>query len=113
MHRCLLVGLLMLAATPLDAQTHPKIADPWFGADKVKHFLMAGFVESLTFAGLEAAGANRSSSRAAGLAAAVVVSVGREIHDRRPPKRQFSVKDLLWDGLGTTAALLVINKTRR
>jgi uncharacterized protein YfiM (DUF2279 family) len=99
----------MIWAQPASAQ-HKKV-DPWLGADKVKHFLMAGFVESVTFAGLEAVGANRSTARVAGLSTAAIISVAREVHDRKVGKG-FSVKDLAWDGLGIAAALLVINKTR-
>ena len=103
--------LFALSASSAGAQAQHKKVDPWLGPDKPKHFLMAGFVESLTFAGLELAGANRSASRAGGISAAAVVSFGREFHDRRVGKG-FSLKDLLWDGLGMSAALLVINKTR-
>lgn len=105
---------MILCASAVGAQTAAKRPDPIFGVDKVKHFFMAGFVESLTFAGLEAAGANRSTARAGGIAAMATVSIGREIHDRRDQaKKQFSFRDLLWDGIGAGAALLVLNKTQR
>ena len=100
----------MLCAQTAQAQ-HKKV-DPWFGADKVKHFFIAGFVETLTFAGLEAAGASRSSARAGGIAAAGIVSIGREVHDAKV-KKGASFRDLIWDGLGTAAALVVINKAQR
>lgn len=108
--RLTILSLTLCAATA-GAQA-AKRPDPLFGVDKVKHFFMAGFVETLTFAGLEAAGANRSAARAGGIAAMATVSIGREIHDRRV-KKQFSFRDLLWDGIGASAALLVINKTQR
>ena len=79
--------------------------------DKVKHFLMAGFVETVTFAGLEALGADKSPARSGAIAMTVSVSLGREIHDRRT-KGLFSFKDLAWDFLGGTAAMLIINKTK-
>ena len=108
----LAAALLLVMAVPLGAQAPHKAVDPWFGADKAKHFLMAGFVESLTFAGLELAGANRSASRVGGISAAAIISVGREIHDRKVGKG-FSIRDLAWDGLGIAAALFVVNKTQR
>lgn len=111
--RLFLLVLLCVLIAPLSVygQSRVKPADPIFGVDKVKHFFIAGFVETLTFGGLEAAGANRSASRAAAIGTAAAVSFGREIHDRRT-KGVFSVKDLVWDALGAGAALLVINKTR-
>src|SRR5829696_664526 len=104
----IVIGFVFLPAATVDGQQK---SDPLFGVDKVKHFFIAGFVETMTFAGLEAAGAKRSPARAAAIGTTVVVSFGREIHDRRT-KGLFSIKDLLWDALGASAALLLINKTR-
>ena len=102
--------LILAIALPAQAQK-PKPPDPVIGVDKVKHFLIAGFVESMTFAGLQAAGANRSNARASALTVTAIVSVGREVHDKRK-KGLFSVRDLAWDAIGTGAALLVLNKTQ-
>ena len=104
----ILSAMVLLPSATLHAQQK---SEPIFGVDKVKHFFIAGFVETLTFAGLEAAGAKRSPARTAAIGTTVVVSFGREIHDRRT-KGLFSVKDLVWDALGAGVALLVINKTR-
>ena len=112
MRRLMVAVSSLLIASSLGAQSPHKPVDPWIGADKAKHFLMAGFVESLSFAGLQLAGANRGTARVSGISAAAMVSVGREIHDRRVGKG-FSFKDLAWDGLGIAAALLVVNKTQR
>lgn len=110
--RCIpAVALIAVTAMSAGAQAQHQTVDPLVGPDKVKHFLMAGFVQSLTFATLELAGAHRSAARAGGISAAAIISVGRELHDRRVGKG-FSFKDLLWDGIGISAALLVINKTR-
>lgn len=108
--------LLILAASlslglPIEAQK-PKLSDPIFGVDKVKHFFIAGFVESMAFAGAQAAGSNRSTARASAISATAIVSIGREIHDKRK-KGLFSVRDLAWDAIGASAALLVLNKTQR
>ena len=109
--RWLVVVSLLVTPSLAIAQSRPKPADPIFGVDKVKHFFIAGFVETMAFSGLQAAGVNRSSARGAAIGATTVVSLGREIHDRRT-KGLFSVKDLVWDALGAGAALLVINKTK-
>lgn len=96
----------------LAAQSTAKPRDSIIGVDKVKHFFISGFVESMTFAGLQAAGANRSPARTAAISATAIVSLGREIHDRKT-KGLFSVRDLLWDTIGATAGILLINKTQR
>ena len=103
--------MLFCIAIPLHAQK-PKPADPVFGVDKVKHFFIAGFVESMTFAGMQAAGSNRSTARISAISATAIVSLGREIHDRKT-KGLFSVRDLAWDAIGASAALIVLNKTQR
>lgn len=106
-----LVLLLSVPATSSAQTGKPRLADPVFGVDKVKHFFIAGFVETMTFAGLEAAKASRSSAKSGGIAVTAVVSIGREVHDKKT-KGLFSVRDLAWDFIGATAAILIINKTR-
>lgn len=113
--RYALVVMAMVAVMPdaLRAQSAtPKPSDSIIGVDKVKHFFIAGFVESMTFASLQAAGANRLPARTAAISATAIVSVAREIHDRKT-KGLFSVRDLLWDSIGATAGILLINKTQR
>ena len=109
----LLMAALAVSAGGLSAQAHStKPKEPAFGPDKVKHFLIAGFVETVVFSGLQAAGANRNTARSGALAAVAGASVGREIHDRKT-KGLFSIPDLVWDALGAGAALLIINKTQK
>ena len=109
----LLAAALAISASGLSSQAHsPKAKEPAFGPDKVKHFLIAGFVETMAFSGLQAAGTTRNTARSGALAAVIGASIGREIHDRRT-KRLFSIPDLVWDALGAGAALLIINKTQK
>jgi uncharacterized protein YfiM (DUF2279 family) len=86
--------------------------DTFLGPDKVKHFFMSAFVESIGFAGMEAVGASRESSIGTATAVTAAAGIGREIHDRIT-KHLFSFGDLAWDALGTGAALLMISHTQR
>jgi putative lipoprotein len=101
-------------STPAIAQKQVAVAaaDPWLGPDKLKHFFIAAFVESVAFAGLEAVGADRNASLPAALTAVAVVSVGREVHDGRT-KGLFSIKDLTFDALGAAAAFFLLRHTQR
>lgn len=116
--RSWLVGLAISVSTvsAAHAQAPPvhstKPKDALFGPDKVKHFLIAGFVESVMFSGLQAAGANRNAARSGAISAAAAASIGRELHDRKT-KGLFSIPDLVWDALGVGAALVVLNKTQK
>lgn len=103
----------MSLASAAEAQSAgPRARDSILGIDKLKHFLLAGFVESVAFAGLQAAGADRSTSLAGAGATVVVVSFGRELRDRRT-SGLFSVGDLVWDALGAGAAMLVLARVQR
>jgi pimeloyl-ACP methyl ester carboxylesterase len=86
--------------------------DSLLGIDKLKHFLLSGFVEGVAFAGLQAAGTGRSASLAGAGATAAMVAVGREVHDRRVTGL-FSVGDLLWDAVGAGAAFLIVSRIDR
>jgi len=85
--------------------------DSWFGADKVKHFLMSALVHSTAFSITRSAGAQRSGAQLAGAMSAAVVGVWKEVHDRRAGK-PFSVPDLVWDGVGAAASAALLNRSR-
>lgn len=87
------------------------VPDPWFGADKVKHFMMSAFIQSAAFSVARAAGMPRSNAQLLGGVSSLAFGVGKEVLDRRGA-RQFSVKDLLWDGAGALAAVALLNGTR-
>jgi hypothetical protein len=107
------VAALMLLPALAPAQSKSaRREDPVFAVDKVKHFFIAGFVESMAFAGTQAAGGNRAAARTTAIGVTAAASIGREIHDRRT-KGLFSVRDLAWDALGAAAAMLVLNRTQK
>ncbi|MDQ3082384.1 MAG: alpha/beta hydrolase, partial [Gemmatimonadota bacterium] len=97
--------------TSLSEESSPRAKDSLIGIDKLKHFLLAGFVEGVAFAGLQAAGASRIESLAVAGISAAAVSLGRERHDRRTTGL-FSFGDLVWDALGAGAAMLVLTRVR-
>ncbi len=86
--------------------------DSWFGPDKIKHFFISAFIESLAFSGLQASGAGRGAAFAGAIATTAAFAFGREVHDRRT-KGIFSIPDLTWDAAGAGAALLVLQSTQR
>jgi hypothetical protein len=110
-----MVALLLAAATPSGAHAQergPRVRDSVVGIDKLKHFLLSGFVESVTFAGLQAAGAGRGTSLTGAGTVTATVAIGRELHDRRATGL-FSFGDLLWDALGAGAAMLLLTRIGR
>ena len=84
---------------------------PWLGSDKVKHFLMSAFVQSVSYSVARGGGLNRrDGNRAAGVASAVV-GVWKEVRDKRAGKA-FSVADLVWDAAGAGSMAALLNRTR-
>ena len=87
-------------------------ADRWLGRDKVKHFLTSAFVQSVAYASLQAAGAERGVALAGATAATMGAGVAKEVVDRRRGG-PFSVRDLTWDAAGAGAATLLLVRTQR
>ena len=98
-------ALLLQAASP-----PPK--DHWFGADKLKHFFVAAFTQTVTYSVLQAAKVKHEPALASATAVTAVVSVAKEIHDRRTTGL-FSLRDLVWDAAGAGAATLLITHSVR
>lgn len=85
--------------------------DHWFGADKVKHFFMSAFVESVSYSALRAVNVRHDPALYTAAGLTLGVGIGKELHDHHS-YGQFSVKDLSWDiaGGGAAAALLAHTK---
>ena len=86
--------------------------DTWFGSDKLKHFFVAAFTQSVTYSALQAARVHHDAALAGAWAVTGAVSVAKEVHDRRS-YGLFSVKDLVWDAAGAGTATLLIRRSVR
>jgi uncharacterized protein YfiM (DUF2279 family) len=84
---------------------------PFFGADKVKHFLMSFLIQSAGYSVSRAAGLDRGASQGVGAAGVVTVGVLKELHDKSMGK-PFSPGDLAWDVAGGVAAASLMNGSR-
>ncbi len=104
---------LLLAVNLVYGQTVPPHRDAWFGIDKIKHFFMSAFIESVTYSALQAARVSHRAALGSAIGLTMAVGVGREIHDKRTPGNIFSVRDLTWDAVGGTAAAVLLSQTRR
>jgi uncharacterized protein YfiM (DUF2279 family) len=91
--------------------TLPFGLERWFGADKVKHFLMSALIQSATFSVGRGVGLHKDASQIAGGAAVLSLGLWKEIQDKRASK-PFSVEDLAADAAGGFAAASLLNGTR-
>ena len=85
--------------------------DRWFGADKLQHFFLSAFVQSVSYAALRTADVPHDRALVAASAMTLGVGVAKEVHDHRAG-RAFSVRDLTWDAAGIGAATLVLSHAR-
>ena len=86
--------------------------DPWFGMDKVKHFFMTAFVQSVSYSTLRLTNADHRSSMIGATAVSAGFGIGKELFDRRRGG-VFSTRDLVWDAAGATSAGALLSQTRR
>jgi uncharacterized protein YfiM (DUF2279 family) len=96
---------------PADSAHRPP-RDRWLAADKVEHALLAGFTYAGGFAIARIAGVDRRPALALAIVPTAVVSVGKEVHDRRGGGR-FGVRDLVADVVGTLAYASLLARTAR
>ncbi len=87
------------------------IPDSWFGIDKIKHFFMSVFIESVSYSALQAASVNHRSAMAGAIGVTGAFGLGKEIHDYRNPNNHFSIKDLSWDAIGAGAGVILLSHT--
>ena len=100
------VTLLLVLA--LQAQP----ADRWFSPDKIKHFFMAAFVQSVGYSALRATQLGHRSSLVGASAGSAAASIAKELSDSRRTGL-FSKRDLVWDAAGIGASTLLLERTAR
>ena len=109
-----LLALLLLAPIPLSAQrAKAPSRDPFFGPDKVQHFFVSAFLQSITYSALRATKASHQSSLAGATVTSALFGLGKEVKDKRGTSQLFSARDLVWDAGGIGTATLLIGHTRR
>ena len=86
--------------------------DNWFGSDKLKHFFIAAFTQTVAYSALQAARVHHDQALLGAWAVTATVSVAKEVRDRRS-YGLFSYRDLVWDAAGAGVATLLIAKTVR
>lgn len=81
---------------------------PLPGSDKVKHFFMSAFVQSVAFAVARAAGMDRGAAQTTAAISSMSAGIFKELNDVRVG-RSISVPDLAWDAAGALAAAAILN----
>ena len=95
-------------ATPAPA---PRV-DPWFAADKAKHFTSSAFTCMAAYGVARSAGASHAVSLPVGWVATAGIGIYKEHYDQAHGK-YFSLRDLTWDALGGVVATVILEQARR
>jgi uncharacterized protein YfiM (DUF2279 family) len=86
------------------ARAAPAPPDAWFGEDKVKHLTTSFAVTTMGFAGARTISIPRDEALLAAAAGGLLLGIAKELHDRAHGN-PFSLRDLVWDVLGTGLAI--------
>jgi uncharacterized protein YfiM (DUF2279 family) len=84
----------------------------WFAPDKVKHFFLAAFVQSVSYSALRLADVRHDEALVGATGITALAAIGKEAHDRRAG-RGFSSRDLVWDAAGVAGASLLLRRSVR
>ena len=90
----------------------PGGGDPWFGRDKLLHVTASALIQGGAHAALRSRGAPYGQASWGAAAVTVSAAIGKELWDRHR-RRDFSLKDLAWDGLGGTAGAVAVRQVDR
>lgn len=85
--------------------------EPLPGSDKVKHFFMSAFVQSVAFSAARAVRMDRPDAQMIAAIATMSIGLVKELNDRRVG-RSFSAADLAFDAAGALAAAAILNGTQ-
>lgn len=97
---------VMLAALLLQAP-----ADRWFAPDKIRHFFLSAFVQSISYSALRAGNADHRSAILGATGATMAVGIGKELRDRG--STGFSPRDLVWDAAGACTFTFILGHSVR
>jgi uncharacterized protein YfiM (DUF2279 family) len=90
---------------------HPS-GDSWFGVDKVKHFFMGAFVQSVAYSAIRASGGQHDASLAGAAGITAGVGIAKEFWDAHSGGTP-SARDLVWDAAGAGTATLLLRRSVR
>ena len=91
---------------------HASPPDRWFAPDKVQHFFMSAFIQSIGYGGLRALDVSHGGALAGASAVTLTFGIGKELHDRRGAEG-FGARDLVADVAGAAAASVLLDRARR
>lgn len=93
------------------SQTQKDIAkenDSWIGQDKLKHFTVSAWIGMMSSLELQQQNVSKEESLKYAAGFTLAVGIAKEIYDNTKDNNIFSYKDLIWDCLGITFFLFLM-----
>lgn len=90
----------------------PSPGDPWFGRDKLLHFTASAVIQGAAHAAFRSRGASYGQASWGAAAVTATAGVGKELWDRHR-RRDFSFRDLAWDGIGGASGAIIARQVDR
>lgn len=107
-----MTGPILAFCLCVSFQGGPPPPDRWIAEDKVKHFLASFVVTSIAATAVRATGADPEASAWAGAGVGAGLGIWKEVRDRGAEGATASVRDLVWDAGGVTAATALVLRAR-
>lgn len=101
--KLIVVGAFLLQSTA---------SDPWFGVDKLKHFFVSAFIQSVSYGVLRSFDVEHGDALIGASCVTTTFAIGKEFYDKRKGSI-FSAKDLVWDAAGAGGSVVLLDRTRR
>lgn len=98
--------------TPGPAVLPPSARDPWFGRDKLLHFVASAAIQGTAHAVLRANGADYGRASRGAAIVTLTVGVSKEVWDHRRGG-DASWRDLTWDAAGGATGAVVVRQAGR
>ena len=102
------MGMLGMCAALSGCASFRHAGDPWWGDDKLKHFVVCGLAGAAAAVCAQQGDGSDGQTFLVGMGVAMGLGAGKETYDARIKGTYFSGKDLVWDLLGGLAGSLVV-----
>ena len=106
------LAFTLLTGGPSRGAHPPSPSDPWFGHDKFLHFTVSALIQGTAHAAFRTRGASYGQASWGAAAVTASAGIGKELWDRYQ-KRDFSFRDLTWDGIGGVSGAVIVRQLDR
>jgi len=98
--------LLILVLTGCATSRNTQNDDPWFGDDKVAHFVLSGLAGAAIAKAAKDDGRDNCDAALIGIGVTLSIGAAKESYDKHHKKTFYSAHDMTWNLAGSTLGSL-------